>query len=63
MRKDSKDKTSWLLSSFAHIAVMGWILKGEVCMEKLEYTQPEIELIEMEVEDIMTESGWWTDPV
>lgn len=31
-------------------------------MEKLEYTQPEIELIEMEVEDIMTESGWWTDP-
>lgn len=36
-------------------------------MEKLEYTQPEIEMIEMEVEDIMTdlimESGWWTDPV
>ena len=35
-------------------------------MEKLEYIQPEIELIEMETEEIMTdiimESGWWTDP-
>ena len=35
-------------------------------MEKLEYTQPEIEMIEMEAEDIMTnlimESGFWTDP-
>ena len=35
-------------------------------MEKLEYTQPEIEMIEMEAEEIMmdiiTESEWWTDP-
>lgn len=36
-------------------------------MEKLEYTQPVLEMIEMEVEDIMldiiSESGEdWTDP-
>lgn len=32
-------------------------------MDKQEYTQPEIEMIEIEAEDIMTESGLWTDPV
>lgn len=37
-------------------------------MEKLEYTQPEMEMVEMEVEDIMVDiisvsgEGDWTDP-
>ena len=31
-------------------------------MDKQEYTQPEVELIEIEAEDVMTESGFWTDP-
>ena len=31
-------------------------------MEKLIYVEPVVECIEIEVEDIMTESGLWTDP-
>ena len=68
MRKDSKDKASWLLCSFAHMGDINPDLKGEVRMEKLEYTQPEMEMVEMEVEDIMVDiisvsgEGDWTDP-
>ena len=29
--------------------------------ERMEYTQPEIEMVEIEADDIMTESGVWTD--
>lgn len=31
-------------------------------MKKLIYVEPVVEWIEIEVEDIMTESGLWTDP-
>ena len=31
-------------------------------MDRVIYVEPELEFVEIEVEDIMTESGVWTDP-
>lgn len=35
---------------------------GNDNMEKSNYKEPQLEFVEIEVNDIMTESGMWTDP-